>query len=334
MQNTLKISVVIPTYNCQRYILRSIKSVLNQTHPADEVIVVDDGSTDDTAEAIKSFGDQVRYLYQENAGASTARNTGIEAATGDWIAFLDADDEWLPVKLEAQLNHLKKHPHLQWITGNYLCCLCTDNRRVPAITSSACDRYVGPNEMIDNYMLNYPHDLTGHTDTMLIQKSLLVEAGRFRPEQKRFNDLDCWLRIAYRQPVIGFLSEPLAIHHLEAQEGLSVKYNSAEIYADLIDRHLQLSAQHGSRQDFKQLAVFLLSRWMRGMLFDVRQAKRVRSLLKQFSEILPFNVMARYYVLTLYPPVTTLGCRVISKVIRTFRLRKKAVRKPPFWTGK
>ncbi|MHC5139531.1 MAG: glycosyltransferase family 2 protein, partial [Planctomycetota bacterium] len=102
----LTISAVIPAYNAAKYIARSIDSVLAQTHPVDEIVIVDDGSTDNTAAIIKDYGDKVRYIHQPNAGVSAARNTGIEAATGNWIAFLDADDEWLPEKIKRQVENL------------------------------------------------------------------------------------------------------------------------------------------------------------------------------------------------------------------------------------
>ncbi|MFZ9033203.1 MAG: glycosyltransferase family 2 protein, partial [Anaerohalosphaeraceae bacterium] len=125
MANTekLKISAVIPAYNAEKYIARSINSVLNQTCPVDEIIVVDDGSTDSTAEVIKSYGGKVRYIHQQNAGVSAARNTGIQAATCEWVAFLDADDEWLPEKIERQVENIKNNPHLVRTTGNYIECL-------------------------------------------------------------------------------------------------------------------------------------------------------------------------------------------------------------------
>ncbi|HOM77565.1 MAG TPA: glycosyltransferase family A protein, partial [Anaerohalosphaeraceae bacterium] len=94
MHDKRSISVVIPAYNCQAYIRRAIDSVLGQSRPADEIIVVDDGSTDGTAEAVRTYGAKVILIQQENAGVSAARNAGIRAASGDWIAFLDADDEW------------------------------------------------------------------------------------------------------------------------------------------------------------------------------------------------------------------------------------------------
>ena len=98
-----KVSVIIPTYNYGRFIGKAIESVLAQTVPVHEIIVVDDGSTDETEQAVKVFGEQVRYIKQQNGGVCAARNTGVENSSGDFIAFLDADDEWFPEKIEKQL---------------------------------------------------------------------------------------------------------------------------------------------------------------------------------------------------------------------------------------
>lgn len=87
-------SVVVPAYNAARYLGDAIESILGQSRPADEIIVVDDGSTDDTAALVRRFGDAVRYVYQPNAGLGAARNRGIELSSGDCLAFLDADDVW------------------------------------------------------------------------------------------------------------------------------------------------------------------------------------------------------------------------------------------------
>jgi glycosyltransferase involved in cell wall biosynthesis len=109
---TPKISVVIPAYNSEKCIRETLESVLNQTLSPHEIIIVDDGSKDDTATLIKSFGDRVRYIRQDNQGIAAARNTGIQSATGDWIAFLDHDDLWLPTKLEKQSKVATENPDL------------------------------------------------------------------------------------------------------------------------------------------------------------------------------------------------------------------------------
>ncbi len=104
------VSVIIPTYNSADVLVDALSSVLEQTRPADEIIVVDDGSSDDTESVCRQFGDAITYIRQSNAGASTARNTGAAAASGCWLAFLDADDVWDPEKLEIQMAALERHP--------------------------------------------------------------------------------------------------------------------------------------------------------------------------------------------------------------------------------
>src|SRR5438445_9254645 len=104
------VSVVIATYNYGRFVTQAVESVLAQTYVNIEIIVVDDGSDDDTREQLAPYGDRIRYIYQENQSVAAARNTGIRAATGDLIAFLDADDVWHPHKLELQMHYLADHP--------------------------------------------------------------------------------------------------------------------------------------------------------------------------------------------------------------------------------
>src|SRR5438874_1624069 len=104
------VSVVIPTYNSAHYIGEAVQSVLAQTYTNFEVIVVDDGSTDDTRERLESVAGRIRYLYQPNGGVSKARNRGIQEARGELIAFLDGDDEWLPEKLAKQLAYMRANP--------------------------------------------------------------------------------------------------------------------------------------------------------------------------------------------------------------------------------
>src|SRR4051794_28952489 len=97
------VSVIIPTYNYGRFIGEAVKSALEQTLPADEIIVVDDGSADNTEAAVRQFGDPVRYIKQANAGVCVARNRGVAESRGEFIAFLDADDTWEPTKLAKQI---------------------------------------------------------------------------------------------------------------------------------------------------------------------------------------------------------------------------------------
>jgi len=112
------VSVVIPTYNRAQYVTEAVESVLAQTYTDYEIIVVDDGSTDDTHEVLQSYMSHIRYIFQENAGASAARNRGISEAKAEWIAFLDSDDVWLPQKLAVQIEDLSRDPRLCLHTTN------------------------------------------------------------------------------------------------------------------------------------------------------------------------------------------------------------------------
>jgi len=105
-----EVSIVIPAHNAARYVGQAIESVLGQTFGDNEVILVDDGSTDDTASVIEGFGSEIRQIRQANSGVSVARNRGIAESTGRYVAFLDADDTWMPEKLARQLDALRRQP--------------------------------------------------------------------------------------------------------------------------------------------------------------------------------------------------------------------------------
>ena len=116
---TPKVSVIVPTYNSDRYVVQAVGSVLAQTYPNYELIVVDDGSTDNTHQVLKPYFDQLRYVYQNNQGVAAARNRGIELATGEFIAFLDADDVFLPEKLAKEIACFEKQPELDMVISGW-----------------------------------------------------------------------------------------------------------------------------------------------------------------------------------------------------------------------
>src|SRR5687768_16286416 len=109
-ERPMQVSVVIPTFNRKNLVVRTIESVLAQTRAPLEVIVVDDGSTDSTSDALRKDGDRIVYVFQSNAGVSAARNRGMQKATGDAIAFVDSDDVWLPRMLEVLVAPLETSP--------------------------------------------------------------------------------------------------------------------------------------------------------------------------------------------------------------------------------
>lgn len=122
MTSLRTVSVIVPTYNRAHYLGEAIESILNQDIQGCqiEIIVVDDGSTDNTKEVLKKFGNSVRYIYQDNRGAGAARNRGIKKATGEWVAFLDSDDRWLPEKLTLQFRVLDAFPGCNAIHSEFI----------------------------------------------------------------------------------------------------------------------------------------------------------------------------------------------------------------------
>ena len=321
------ISVVIPAYNCGEYISRSIDSVLTQTLQPNEIIIVDDGSTDNTVQIALQYGPKVKLIQQQNAGPSAARNTGIQAATGEWIAFLDADDDWLPPKLQLQIDLLKRNPQLVWTTANYYRCLCDENRKAIDFSSKKLQTMLGGKEYFSDFLKSYIHGARGHTDTMLIKRKILLEVGMFREKLTKAEDLDMWMRIAYRHPQIGVNPQPLAIYHLTIPQNISDKRSSCDLYIDFIRRHLELAAQHDRLDAFKPCAAFLIRRWIRGMLFDARK-KDIRKIVNEFRDLLPSLYKLSIQLLTTFPQTTAFACHTISKIVRTLKLRKQAVRPP------
>jgi glycosyltransferase involved in cell wall biosynthesis len=193
-------SVVIPAYNVQRQLPRAIQSVLDQTLPPLEVIVVDDGSTDGTSEVARRFGGIVRCVRQENAGAGSARNHGVREARGEFIAFLDADDEWYPHHLDEAARVLTTYPALDW--------LCAPYEERAESGKRQRRRYIGPllkNEVcIADFFRAQAEYWFVWTSTIVVRRQVVLEAGGFDESMRRGQDMDLWLRIALRHPQIGY----------------------------------------------------------------------------------------------------------------------------------
>ena len=315
----MKISAVIPAYNAEKHIARAIGSVFAQTRPADEIIVVDDGSTDATAEVVRSYGDKVVFIQQENAGASVARNTGIEVANGDWITFLDCDDEWLPEKLQLQCEHLNRNPELLWATGNYINCLCDKDSEQSLSDQGNSLELLQGKEFFDDYFQAYRKVVTGNTDTIIIRKDILIEAGLFLVGQLRINDDDLWFRIAYRHPVIGYVSEPLSIYHRGIEDSIVKKYANPFIICDFLDRHLELSKSFYSEERLLPVAALLLKNWIHRCWADER-IFAVRDMVKRNGFLLSKGYKTVFYILTIFPRITLMCMPVFKKINKVLKL--------------
>lgn len=208
-----RVSVVIPCFNTERYIAATLRAVLAQAAATLEVIVVDDGSTDSSAALVEREFPQVRLLRRANGGVAAARNAGIEAATGDWIAFCDADDIWLPGKLAAQFDAMTATPdcRMSYTAWHVWTSAATEPdlsllKRLASESTSA--KWAGATGWI------YPElllDCVVWTSTVLMQRSLLAEIGDFDTDLRIGEDYDLWLR-ASRVTRIERVARPLALY--------------------------------------------------------------------------------------------------------------------------
>jgi glycosyltransferase involved in cell wall biosynthesis len=202
-----KVSVIIPTYNYARFIGQAIQSVLVQSYQDFEVIVVDDGSSDNTAEVVGGFGSQVRYLRQENRGANATRNAGIKAARGEFIAFLDADDLWMPEKLALQIRLSEARSEAGLIYGGMLLFDSTSGAVIGYHPLSRChEGWV----MRQLYMYQFVP-----SPTPLIRREVFERVGAFDEGVTGPDDWDMWLRIAARFQ-FALVAEPVALYRVHA----------------------------------------------------------------------------------------------------------------------
>ncbi len=325
----LSVSVVIAAYNVEDYIARSIASVLSQTRKADEIIVIDDGSTDGTAAEIQKFGDAVRYVYQENSGVSAARNHGIRLSGHEWVAFLDSDDEWLACRLEKQLAIAEKNPELMWITGNFIRCLCNEKKQGMMLEAAKAERLVNGSNCFENYFYAFRNKAGGHTNTMLIKRDVFDKAGMFDERMNYGEDSDLWWRIAYHWPRIGYVAKPLAIYHLTRPATLSKGSTDKQIRTLIgqLEKHLALAEQYGQMENFRPLASFLVRSWIRGLLFT-NQPELVRDVMSKFGYLLGFRFRILGRIAMRFPSGTATVCHAISKCVRALSIRKEILRRP------
>jgi glycosyltransferase involved in cell wall biosynthesis len=218
-----KVSVIIPTYNRGSFIGSTIESILNQTYKDFEVIVIDDGSTDDTEERVKVFGKKVRYIYQENSGPSAARNNAIRNAKGKYIAFCDSDDRFLPKKLEKQMKFIRKHNKCRFLYTYYY------NVNAAGEITKLRKPVSCENQEHLQYCL-FIRKFTIRTSTLLVHRDCFKKAGLFNEKYWYSQDWDMWLRLAGYER--GYcLKEPLSEYwlHGDNRSSLSIKIHHPEI---------------------------------------------------------------------------------------------------------
>ena len=231
----MKISVIIPTYNRASLIIKTIQTVLNQTVKANEIIVIDDGSQDNTEDIIKAYCEinpnKIKYIKQKNSGVSSARNRGIKESSNEWICFLDSDDLWEDTKLEEQINFHKinsnilfSHTQEQWLFNDKI----IKQKKHQKKQSGFC------------FQDNIANTLIG-ASTVMIHKLVLNDVGNFDENLKVCEDYDLWLRVLYKYE-LGIVEKQL-IKKIAGHDGqLSFITPLMDIYRiKSLEKHLDSS---------------------------------------------------------------------------------------------
>ena len=190
-------SVIIPVFNKEKFIEATLKSVLNQIFIDFEILIINDGSTDNSAQLIKGFDDpRIRYYYKENSGVSSARNDGIEKAQSNYISFIDADDYWYPDFLEEMYKIIQKHPEQKVFSAAIE--IETSKKVIPASYSII---KTNDHEIVNYFTASYKETVIC-TSCAVFHKSIFEETGNFDIAIKSGQDTDLWIRIGMNFPVV------------------------------------------------------------------------------------------------------------------------------------
>ena len=244
----VKYSVIIPLYNKAEYIRRTLKSVLAQSFQNFEVIVVDDGSRDDSLKiARQTDSDKIRVIAQENQGTAVARNTGIEHASGEYIAFLDADDEWKSNYLETIDTLTEKYPQSDVFVTAY--------RVVMGKNKYNYSSRLTPDEgCLESYWMTfqYPYDFVW-TSATVIRKSTVLKAGCFKPGERIGQDLDLWARVARINPRVAYSSAVCVDYNRNAGQNARKREKIAYAKAFLQDLEEEMKNPEHSREELDMI---------------------------------------------------------------------------------
>lgn len=238
-----RVSVIIPAYQSSRIIGFAIDSLLKQTQLPDEIIVVDDGSSDDIVAALRHYGSSVRLVRKENGGASSARNAGIDIATGDMIAFLDSDDFWHPTKLQEQLRIFEEYPEVGLISSRYLVRMgAGETKEYPPMSSAPWDCVLRPEgEKAFELAMNV------WTSVVIFRRELLGD-DRFDVNLKTAEDRDLWATLVSRGAI--YLQSEMTATLVEMEGSLSRLDldGDCECMLRVIDKHKSLLGKSGVRK--------------------------------------------------------------------------------------
>lgn len=237
MISTPLVSTIIPTYNRENLVGEAIESVLDQSYRNVEVVVVDDGSTDGTVERLKQYDNRIKLIVQRNSGPAAARNRGIAASSGDFVAFLDSDDLWLPTKLEKQIAVLRN------AESALACCLCNIRMSRHDRETTSFDLAWLRSEINEGVWLN-PAEVLGSRFVLfnqgaVVPREVLERVGGYNEKYRLLEDYEFALRLSL-EGAWGFVQEPLVTYRDAADNSCSSNAKSKEVLAlkaEILESH-------------------------------------------------------------------------------------------------
>ena len=243
-----RFSVIIPAYNSAATLAKAVESVIEQSWPAHEIIVIDDGSTDNTLQVIRQFGDRIRPIQQPNSGVSVARNRGADAATGDWLAFLDADDWYYPDRLRWHAEWIANDPGLDFLTGDYeyrsedggltgTSMAMHDSGCAMLEKAAGAERVVMEEDDIGAFVADHFGDM----HTLSVPRKTFQALGGYPPGFKVCEDFHFLARLCAVSRRAGVICQPLAaylIHEASATRSDPLKAQEYNLQALLDLKHL------------------------------------------------------------------------------------------------
>lgn len=308
-------SIIVPVYNKETVLKRAINSILNQTYREYEVIIVDDGSSDDSLKEINKFSsiENIKIIHQENKGVSVARNTGIQSANGDCITFLDPDDEWKDNHLEVLFNCYKRLDFKKALYSTSYDINMIDGS-VLSVLEYSTKKIIGSKEygvVVDIFSIYNKFKYAPiHTNSIMIPKDIFNEVGYFTVGCKKSQDIDMWFRVLLNYPAV-LIGESTTIYHREESTATATQTRNFQWpFFRTVDYLLE---ENKVRKELEPSVIIFIDQLRismtkhllmmgnkkeaRSMLNKVREKEkyRLQYLLIKFLELIPSALIRKYY---------------------------------------
>lgn len=287
-ERSMTVSVVIAVYNGAHCISKALDSVINQTHPVNEIIVVNDGSTDNTSALVREKYPAIVLVEQDNHGVAAARNTGVTRATSEWIMFLDADDWYYPTRVGAHVGMLQRYPMLDFLTGDFDY-IDTEFKRIRGSmesTPAGCrileskpdnDQYVMQGSLMGEFIARH----FGDTHTLTVKKRDFIALGGYPLNYRVCEDVHFLTRLVVKSKRVGVYCKPMAAYYIHE--------NSATRKNPIAAQDQSVAAMASLKHDFSTAADYLRAGYvasMRHARLDLAYAH-----LKQKNRMLAFRAV-------------------------------------------